>query len=569
MYYSKTKIKSYKISRKSKFANYKGNSGKNYTKPEKEECENNADEANKKQRNKKQHIENGNISHYKILQVNGSHADFCTKITELQTTINTNKSDIIIISESNMEVENEKLIEERAKAFENYNFEDKLVDGNPKARCTLMISKFITYERLKQYEDNLNSSIAIKAKDGTNKWIAIMGIYRQWKLIGDQASNSTEGIKKQVTRLKKQCENINLLCQNFNNCLIGGDINLDRNKKNDPFSRPELRALTPIWEECISGNNLIQLNFKDTWHMPGRRSTLLDLFYCTKPELISNVENTTNLLSEHDRVNLHIHTKEAELKPQFEIRRSYNNVTSSNLLELLDENRNPEIQSLFNTNDPNLATEIFNDEVNKATKKLLMINKFQKKRHQCRYWNKFLEAQKKKVDYLNKIFRQTKSHEDYRMLRNAKNWLTKFTKSAKKEYYKNKYNTNLRKWKELKIEERNENKTLVSANINNKIECSPKTLANEFSKTLLDKIQEIKNELPVNDIIAEKIYKDLVPRNENEIKSKEVTIKEIYEIINKSRPTKSRGNNEVNMYILKQIPQLSAIALTHIINTTS
>ena len=57
-----------------------------------------------------------------------------------------------------------------------------------------------------------------------------------------------------------------------------------------------------------------------------------------------------------------------------------------------------------------------------------------------------------------------------------------------------------------------------------------------------------------------------MPRNEEDIKLKEVTIKEVYEIINKSRPTKSRGNNEVNMYILKQIPQLSAIALTHIIN---
>merc|ERR1711954_299442 len=326
-------------------------------------------------------------------------------------------------------------------------------------------------------------------------------------------------------------------------------------------------ALAPIWEECISDNNLIQLNFKDTWHMPGKRSSLLDLFYCTKPELISNVENTTNLLSEHDGINLHINTKEAQLKPQFETRRSYVNVTSSNLLELLDENRNPEIQSLFNTNDPNLATEIFDNEVNKATKKLLIINKFQKKRHQCRYWNKFLEAQKKKVDYLNKFFCETKKHEDYRLLSYAKNRLTKFTKSAKKDYYKKKYNTNLGKWKELKIEEGNENKTLVSAHINNKLECSPKTLANEFSKTLLDKIQEIKSELPVNDIIAEKIYKDLVPRNENDIKLKEVTIKEIYEFINKSRPTKSRGNNEINMYILKQIPQLSAIALTHIINT--
>merc|ERR1711954_440506 len=75
------------------------------------------------------------------------------------------------------------------------------------------------------------------------------------------------------------------------------------------------------------------------WHMPGRRSSLLDLFYSSKPELITNIENTTNLLSKHDGVSLHINTKEAQLKPQYEIRRNYTNVTSDKLLELLDKNK--------------------------------------------------------------------------------------------------------------------------------------------------------------------------------------------------------------------------------------
>ena len=83
--------------------------------------EDNAEKANNKKRNKTQHTLNGNISHYKILQINGSNADFSSKITELQTTINTSKSYIIIISESNSEVEDSKLMEERNKAFENYN----------------------------------------------------------------------------------------------------------------------------------------------------------------------------------------------------------------------------------------------------------------------------------------------------------------------------------------------------------------------------------------------------------------------------------------------------------------
>ena len=80
---------------------------------------------------------------------------------------------------------------------------------------------------------------------------------------------------------------------------------------------------------------------------------------------------------------------------------------------------------------------------------------------------------------------RNKKHEDYRLLRNAKNRLSEFTKSAKKEYYKKRYNTNLGKWKEMKLEEDEEDKTLVSAVVNNKVETSPKNLANEFTKSLL------------------------------------------------------------------------------------
>ena len=71
-------------------------------------------------------------------------------------------------------------MEERAKAFKNFNFEDKIVDGNPKARCTIMIRKHINYDRMRKYEDPLNSYIAIRVKDGSNEWLTIMGIYRQW-----------------------------------------------------------------------------------------------------------------------------------------------------------------------------------------------------------------------------------------------------------------------------------------------------------------------------------------------------------------------------------------------------
>ena len=80
--------------------------------------------------------------------------------------------------------------------FPDFSFEDKTVTGNPKARCTVMVGNHIKYERLNKYKNPLNSSIEIWVKDGSNKWLAILGIYRQWKLKGDNLANETEGICK-------------------------------------------------------------------------------------------------------------------------------------------------------------------------------------------------------------------------------------------------------------------------------------------------------------------------------------------------------------------------------------
>ena len=105
-----------------------------------------------------------------------------------------------------------------------------------------------------------------------------MGIYRQWKAAGENNANDTEGICQQVKRLKSLCENIRKVCDTSKKFILGGDLNMDKCTANDPLSRPELRALCPIWDKCILENNLTQINFKNTWHMPGKRSSLLDLY---------------------------------------------------------------------------------------------------------------------------------------------------------------------------------------------------------------------------------------------------------------------------------------------------
>ena len=170
-----------------------------------------------------------NISHCEVLHVNASNSDFCTKIPELTATINDNMSNTVLISKANVEVDEPKKMEERAKAFPEYHFEDKLVTGKRKARCSVMISKELEYEGVKRYEDKINSTLIIRIRDSSNKWVYVMAIYRQWKLEGDFNSNYKEGIRKQENRIKSQCNNIEKMCSKNQHCLIGRDINIDKN----------------------------------------------------------------------------------------------------------------------------------------------------------------------------------------------------------------------------------------------------------------------------------------------------------------------------------------------------
>ena len=57
-------------------------------------------------------------------------------------------SQIVILSEANVHVTDDKKVEERRREFSDYNFEDKLVKDHKIARISIMIHKTITYKKL-------------------------------------------------------------------------------------------------------------------------------------------------------------------------------------------------------------------------------------------------------------------------------------------------------------------------------------------------------------------------------------------------------------------------------------
>merc|ERR1711954_618692 len=105
-----------------------------------------------------------------------------------------------------------------------------------------MIHVDIKHVRLPKYKDPYNSFVAIRIKDGSNKWIYLLGVYRQWKKKGEFNANDAKSIKRKICQFKTQCSSITQMFRKNKKCILARYFNLDRCKHNDLYMRPQLKA---------------------------------------------------------------------------------------------------------------------------------------------------------------------------------------------------------------------------------------------------------------------------------------------------------------------------------------
>lgn len=95
---------------------------------------------------------------------------------------------------------------------------------------------------------------------------------------------------------------------------------------------------------------------------------------------------------------------------------------------------------------------------------------------------------------------------------------------------------------------------LTAAIIKGKLETSPKVLAENYADFFTEKLKTIKEEMMDNNVVAEGVIKTLVPRVDNNLIIKEVKIRDVKKIIQQLKPSKLRGSDELNMFIMRKIP---------------
>ena len=124
-----------------------------------------------------------------------------------------------------------------------------------------------------------------------------------------------------------------------------------------------------MFDDIVNNNDMAMINKEPTWHRPGRRRSLLDLYTVDNSHLITKTENVTNILSEHSGVTIDIILSLKTAKKQFLMMRNCKNVNQENLEPLIKNNE--DLNTLFNEEDPDTITEKLLRGLNNVLKELV------------------------------------------------------------------------------------------------------------------------------------------------------------------------------------------------------
>ena len=203
------------------------------------------------------------LNNLKLLQLNTGNG-FCKKSQEtLLNIINTSKSSIIFVSESNSQLDKPVIMSKQKRLFNEFNIEDKAWVGYNLSRVSFYIRKNIQYKRRTDLENNINSTIVIEVKRSKGQRVFIIGSYLQWRGKSPLCPYNEYDNHHAILRLRDLItlwERVVKLGQT----VLMGDLNIDYHTPNDPSSRVELKDLIPMMDDFIQNDRMCQLNFEPT-----------------------------------------------------------------------------------------------------------------------------------------------------------------------------------------------------------------------------------------------------------------------------------------------------------------
>ena len=518
--------------------------------------------------NKRMHALNGNRfakpkikSHFKIAHINKGNSNFPTKLNNILNLIEDDRPDILMISEANME-SNEPSVKNHLKG---YNIEKKLLGNQNVARMIVMVKSDITYERLYGFENDINSMMTLKIKNSNKKYIYLVCVYRQWKLlhIDDPSSNLPA---KQLARLELILETINKIIKDGKETLLIGDLNIDLWPANNPGQRKDIKALFELYQSVINQLGLCQLNYKPTRFQSNANPSLLDHMFASHPQMINSVETKLSIIADHCVIKCQYHSSTLRQRPQFKRVRNHKLLNSDVLMEHIA--RNERLQRIFEETDPDFIAETLIAEMNRILEDISPSRLIQCRRNYEPWKTKDTEDVSNTVRSQLEVAVRSSNIEEWRYFRILRNQACKYLEFAKRTFYIDRFSKAGNIWREFRQFQGEEDTSApVKIISNGKDVTSPRKLCTMFNEYFIDKIEKIQEKFDDKDDQQMNILQRLIKKPESTLEVNQITVNEMYEPIVRMKSSTSCGFDQLSSKTIKMIPEMTSLWLTHLMNS--
>ena len=433
------------------------------------------------------------------------------------------------------------------------------------SRNILLINSKLAYKRRYDLEDARICTVWTEIFVSKRKSFLCMGGYRQWSVPSKLNIPNSKHVSCQKERFQLLVNNWERALKEKKDTIVMMDTNIDTRCNTSHNAQYKIKDLFDMLFAHLNKYGICIHNKKFTRYRAHQQPSCIDHIFSNCPVKIIDVKTTLTGMSDHCILSAKYTFNGKPYEPSYRISRNFQALTKS-ALELAIDNSEC-LNSIFNYDDPDIIAEILQTELNLIIEVIAPHKVIQCKKDYIPYLNDDLKQQiKENNDILSQAI-NTNNSDSWRHFRNKRAIINKNMGKAKTQYIQNRFRHSKDKWRLLKSLNNSQKQQIphVISHKGDKI-TSPKEIAKIANDHYIDKIQDIRKKLEVDENDPIELLNSLIPKNLNSFSIPFITVKQTSDLIKKAKNSNSTGYDSISNNILKKIEYKIAPFIAHLIN---
>ena len=543
---------------------------------------------------------NGNTKKKRLIichqNLMGGHMVKDKKMVEVNSIITATEPDILGISEP--ELDDDMMM---ACHVEGYVWERK----SDSTRLNVLVNSNLDYKRRKDLERDSVAAIWIEINPRQKKSLLVCNVYREWKLLGDEASGSRAA---QEDRWRKFIAVLKSVADSGQELHVLGDMNINRERwrqvalnkldeeEDDGYGTDDQQLLNPqpqqskprkafkqewyqvlvdiLYEEVLCEHpEIVQLIKKPTWFRQtedrGLIQSCLDLYFTNQPHKISNLNLVQIAKSDHMMIVSQRISKTKIPKPSIIRKRQWSKVNWGLLRTQMAMTSFEE--DILSCEDPEVCTQRLTAVIRVHLDVHARVKCYQVKKRFCPWVDEVAKLTIQRKQKLHAAWKKSGKEEDKKKYRDCSNFLSWDLRRKKSAYIQQRLRSTCGSkdvWKAAKSQVGWQTSSApTSLSINGHLTSKNEEMAQAQNEFFDQKPKNIAKKIPKTDKDPLDYTRDfLKDKDVPEFNMQEVTEYDVMRIIGELNESDACGLDDISTNCLKEISGVIAKSLAHIIN---